>query len=232
MIEPDQILRLPLLPVLLAQAVWVRHRAQLLPEPKGSRSGTLGDGPPLRLLILGDSSAAGVGAQTQSEGLSGQLVARLAARYQVTWQLEASTGETTRTALERVQVMQPQIFDCAVIVLGVNDVTRATTKAQFIARQSTLWQLLQDRFGVRQILSSGVPPMHKFPLLPQPLAWALGRQAARLDAGLAALAATSSGATHLPMSLPQELGMAASDGFHPSPKTYAMWAETLAHHVG
>ncbi|OUS35898.1 GDSL family lipase [Rhodobacterales bacterium 56_14_T64] len=231
MIAPDQLLRLPLLPVLLAQALWVRHRAQLLPEPKGLRSGTFGDGPPLRLLILGDSSAAGVGAQTQSEGLSGQLAAQLATRYQVTWQLEASTGETTRTALARLQAMHTQTFDCAVVVLGVNDVTRATTKAQFVARQSALWQLLTDRFGVRQIVSSGVPPMQKFPLLPQPLAWALGRQAARLDDGLAALAAKSAGVSHLPMSLPQDSDLAASDGFHPGPKAYAMWAESLAQEI-
>lgn len=231
MIASDQILRIPLLPVLLAQALWVRHHAQLLPEPEGLRSGVLGDGPPLRLLILGDSSAAGVGADTQSEGLSGQLVARLAARYQVTWQLEACTGETTRTAMTRMQTMRPQIFDCAVIVLGVNDVTRATTKAQFSTRQSALWKLLQDRFGVRQIVSSGLPPMQKFPLLPQPLAWALGRQAARLDDGLAELAAKTRGVTHLPMSLPQEPDLAASDGFHPGPKAYAMWASSLAQHV-
>lgn len=231
MIALDQLLRLPLLPVLLAQAIWVRHRAQLLPEPEGLRSGTIGDGPRLRLLILGDSSAAGVGAETQSEGLSGQLVAQLAARYQVTWQLEAGTGETTRTALARVQAMRPQIFDCAVVVLGVNDVTRATSKAQFTARQSALWQLLKDRFGVRQIVSSGVPPMQQFPLLPQPLAWALGRQAARLDDGLAVLAAKSAGVTHLPMSLPQDPDLAASDGFHPGPRAYAMWAESLAQKI-
>lgn len=231
MIAPDQLLRLPLLPVFLAQALWVRHRAQLLPEPEGLRSGTLGDGPALRLLILGDSSAAGVGARTQSEGLSGQLVARLAVRYQVTWQLEAGTGETTQTALARVQTMRPQTFDCAVVVLGVNDVTRATTKAQFTVRQSALWQLLQDRFEVRQIISSGVPPMQQFPLLPQPLAWALGQQAARLDDGLAALAAKTNGVTHLPMSLPHDPGLAASDGFHPGPKAYAMWASFLAQQV-
>jgi len=227
----DQLLRLPLLPVLLAQAIWVRHRAQLLPEPEGLRSGTIGDGPRLRLLILGDSSAAGVGAETQSEGLSGQLVAQLAARYQVTWQLEASTGETTRSTLARLQAMPSQTFDCAVVVLGVNDVTRVTTKAQFTARQSALWQLLQDQFGVRQIVSSGVPPMQQFPLLPQPLAWALGRQAARLDAGLATLAANSTGVTHLPMTLPQDPDLAASDGFHPGPKAYAMWAESLAQKI-
>jgi len=229
--EFDQFLRLPLLPLLILQAMRVRQSAQLLPEPPGPRTGTTGDGPPLRLLILGDSSAAGVGAQTQSDGLSGQLVAQLAKRHHVTWRLEASTGESTPTAIIRVQQMQPQVFDCAVIALGVNDVTRASTKAQFIARQAMLWHLLQQRFRVRQIISSGVPPMQHFPLLPQPLAWVLGRQAARLDSGLATQAKGSTGVTHLPLSLPQHPDMAAADGFHPSPKAYAIWAESVAQQI-
>ncbi|EEX09439.1 hypothetical protein SL1157_1477 [Ruegeria lacuscaerulensis ITI-1157] len=60
----DQIVRLPLLPLLAAQALMVRQRALRLPEPSGPREGRQGRGPRLRLLIVGDSSAAGVGAGT------------------------------------------------------------------------------------------------------------------------------------------------------------------------
>ena len=220
-----------MLPVLLAQALWVRRRAALLPEPQGPRSGTAGQGPPLRLLIIGDSSAAGVGAETQETALSGQLVAQLAQRYQVTWRLDAGTGETTASTIKRLSVLPSEKFDCAVIALGVNDVTHATTKAHFVTQQRALWHLLQDRFQVQQILCSGVPPIQHFPLLPQPLAWVLGRQAARLDRGLADLAAKSTGVTHLPLGLPKNPDMAAPDGFHPSPKAYAIWAVNLTQQI-
>jgi hypothetical protein len=66
-------LKLLLAPLLIWQGLHVRKHALVLPEPAGPRSGTLGSGAPLRLLILGDSSAAGVGVAHQSEALSGQL---------------------------------------------------------------------------------------------------------------------------------------------------------------
>ncbi|MEM8598518.1 MAG: SGNH/GDSL hydrolase family protein, partial [Bacteroidota bacterium] len=56
-------------PVLLAQGKRVRRVALKLPEPPGDRESTVGNGPPLRLLVVGDSSAAGVGAETQDDAL-------------------------------------------------------------------------------------------------------------------------------------------------------------------
>ena len=203
----------------------------MLPEPEGPRQGIAGTGEPLRLLITGDSSAAGVGAETQEVALSGQLAARLAPHVQVNWQLHATTGHRTRDTIARLQALNRQKFDIALIALGVNDVTRANTQARFLAQQAQLWELLQARFGVRQILCCGVPPMAHFPLLPQPLAWVLGQHALRLDTGLAALASQSAGVSHLPLVLPRTRQMAATDGFHPSTKAYAIWAENLAKHI-
>ena len=45
-------------PILLLQAVWVRRRTPVLPEPPGERSGSRGDGPYLKLAVIGDSAAA------------------------------------------------------------------------------------------------------------------------------------------------------------------------------
>jgi hypothetical protein len=58
-------------PLLIAQANRLRRTALELPEPHGPRSGKVGRGDPvLRLLVAGDSSAAGVGARTQREALA------------------------------------------------------------------------------------------------------------------------------------------------------------------
>lgn len=53
-----QLAALALAPVLIAQGLQVRRVTPRLPEPPGPRSGTAGGGPPLRLLIAGDSAAA------------------------------------------------------------------------------------------------------------------------------------------------------------------------------
>ncbi|MDP5217680.1 SGNH/GDSL hydrolase family protein [Ruegeria sp. 2205SS24-7] len=204
----------------------VRRKTQLLPEPVGARAGRAGDGPPLRLLIAGDSSAAGVGVTTQDQALSGQIVARLARDFTVDWRLEATTGHTTRDTLDRLQKSQEQV-DVAVTALGVNDVTRGRTRAQFVAQQRALLAHLTGPLQTRCVVVSGVPQMEHFPALPQPLAWVLGRQAARLDKGLHALTREFPQAHHLSHDLPDDPSLAAQDGYHPGARLYDLWAEQI-----
>ena len=222
----DQIARLLLAPLLLAQGLWVRWQALNLPEPPGPRSGGKGDG--LRLLILGDSSAAGVGAETQAAALSGQLTGMLSQDGPVTWHLEAETGATTLDSLAKLSRLPDTQFDVALLVHGVNDTTRFTSARTFQARQTTLIDSLQAAHGVKHFVLSGVPPMQHFPLLPQPLRWVLGCHAARLDRVLADLAATRSDCTHLALDLPYEPRFVARDGYHPSEEAYTEWATALA----
>ena len=121
----DLLARLPLAPILAAQAIGVRRRARFLPEPPGPRQGTAGDGPRLRLLMIGDSSAAGVGAATQETALAGRLVADLSRDHRVEWRLLATTGATTRDTLLRLSTTPLPQCDVVVSALGVNDTTRA-----------------------------------------------------------------------------------------------------------
>ena len=223
--------RVLLAPVIGVQAVLVHRRAILLPEPEGARTGLTGTGAPLRVLIVGDSSAAGVGAATQNSGLAGQLARALAPHFTVDWRLEAATGATTAATLARMTALEPDRFDIAVQALGVNDVTRAVTRARWIRQQQALHDLLRDRFGVRHIFASGLPPMGLFPLLPQPLRWVLGAQAKRLDLALASLARANPQLCHIPFDLPQEARFFARDGYHPGPEAYTLWAGNLARHI-
>lgn len=226
-ISADQILRVPLLPVLALQGLAVRRNAQRLPEPTGPRVGRQGRGPRLRLLITGDSSAAGVGAGTQAQALSGQLVERLARHYTVEWRLEATTGHTTRDTIERLQQIDIR-FDAVVTALGVNDVTRAVSQRGFVEQQTQLMALLTGSLGAGNVVVTAVPQMARFPALPQPLAWVLGQQAKRLDQGLKHVAAGFPQVRYLALDLPDDPALAAPDGYHPSPKAYTIWAEQAA----
>lgn len=220
--------RLALAPLLLAQGAVVRARALRLAEPTGPRAGTAGSGPPLRLLIAGDSSAAGVGCTHQDDALAGQLVARLAARHRLAWRLEAATGATTADTIARLSALPPEPFDVAVIALGVNDTARMVPRRQWQARILALHRLLQTRFGTTRTLWSGVPPMGRFPLLPQPLRATLGALAARNDAALARLAAATPGLEHLALDLPLTPDLMATDGYHPNAAACALWADRIA----
>lgn len=222
------LLALGLSPVMLAQGLYLRRTVPQLPEPEGPRQGELGQGPELRLLILGDSSAAGVGAAYQEEALGGRLTAALAASFRVSWLLAAQSGRTTQDAIDHLQVLNPQPWDVAVSALGINDVTSGCRPKAFIARQKRLVELLRRRFAVKRVVLSGLPPMHRFPSLPQPLRWYLGSRALALDAALEAWAATQPACDYLPLSFDMDVEDMAPDGFHPGPKVYEQWGRAVA----
>lgn len=224
----DLIARTFLLPLPAVQALQVRRRALILPEASGPRQGIVGTGPKLRLLIVGDSSAAGVGAATQDQALAGRLVNQLACHFTIEWRLVARTGATTGSTLRYLTCAEPFICDVVLVVLGVNDTIRGATVRGWRHRLAQLFDLLEARFAASHIYVSGVPPMADFPLLPQPLAWALGRHAARLDRGMAALIGDLPNCDHVPMDLPFDPSLVAEDGFHPGPAAYELWAESLA----
>jgi lysophospholipase L1-like esterase len=228
MIVIDAAATLALSPILLIQALSLRKRALRLPEATGPRTGSLGTGPPLRLLIVGDSSAAGVGAATQTQALAGQLSAALSTRHRVHWHLIARTGATTPTTLARLMSEELPQADIVLMVLGVNDVTRGGPLSAWLRTHATLCALLRARTGARHLYISEVPPLGAFPLLPNPLRWLLGRRALRFDAGLRAALAYEDDCTCV--TLPDDLDAAdmAEDGFHPGPVIYAAWAKKLA----
>jgi lysophospholipase L1-like esterase len=230
-----QLATLGLAPLLIAQGHHVRRVTPKIPEPPGKRSGSAGAGPRLRLLIVGDSSAAGVGASLQDDALSGHLVSHLSSVFQVTWELRAKTGHAVKEVMEELEAAPVETFDVALVAVGVNDVTGRTPTKVWNARHAKLVMTLKNKFGVRHILYSSLPPMHRFPALPQPLRWYLGMRAKQLNGLLQKMAVADSQCELLRMDFPFELQYMASDGFHPGPPAYALWgrrvAETIRHRL-
>ncbi|WP_298829071.1 SGNH/GDSL hydrolase family protein [uncultured Piscinibacter sp.] len=226
-------LKLALAPLLVAQAVATRRRAPRLPEADGPREGRLGEGERLSLLIVGDSSAAGVGVATQDEALAGHLVRALAQRSsrRVHWQLVARSGITTAQALALLRDVRPAPAEIAIVVLGVNDVIEQVPSHRAVQQRAALADWLRHAAGVRHVVFAPLPPVHRFPLLPQPLRHVMGRDAMRHDAALAGWAATRDDVSHVPIAL--ELGPEhmAEDGFHPGEPVYRATGEALARFI-
>ncbi len=223
-----RILTLLATPLLLVQGVWVVARAQRLPEAEGERIGIAGGGSPLRLLILGDSSAAGVGVLHQRDALAGRLAAHLSHDRAVSWTLVAKSGATTATALAMLADLPEDRFDMAVVALGVNDTKNGVSEHVWCKNYAAILNTLETRFGIMRICVSGLPPMGHFPLLPRPLRTVLGRRADRFDRRLRELADAWGNVTHVPLDFPMDVSMMASDGFHPGPQVYDAWAARLA----
>jgi hypothetical protein len=227
-------LKLALTPVLIAQALRTRRRLPRLPEAGGPRAGVFGDGAPLKLLITGDSSAAGVGVAHQDEALAGRLVTTLAreAGAQVHWQLLARSGLTTAqtAALLHEQAAGLQA-DVAVVVTGVNDVIEQVPTRHAIAARAALADWLRNAAAVRHVVFAPLPPVHQLPGLPQPLRWIAGADARRHNLALAEWATTRGDVSWVQMDLPLNPGVMAVDGFHPGEPLYRYCGNTIALHI-
>ena len=214
-----------LAPALAAQALGLIFRAERLPEAAGPREGGVGQGRRLRLLVLGDSSAAGVGVEHQDDALIGQMLRHMPPYSQVEWRVIARSGVTTRVARKRLHGAGQ--FDVAVLALGVNDVLRHTSAMRFAREQTGLMQDLRRNHGVGCILASAVPPLGAFPAFPEPLRTHLGHRAKRLDKELQQVCA-SENATHVGFDLAPSAALLARDGFHPGASLYTHWGARMA----
>lgn len=227
----DTAARVLLSPLLAAQALWVISRALQLPEAAGPRAGKTGAGPTVRLRIIGDSSAAGVGVAHQDCALIGQLITHLSSRFTLDWTLHAKTGATTRSTLTSLQHRTPDPADIVILVLGVNDTTRLIPIHRWRTRQRDLMNRIRTLHTPRLIYFTGVPPLGHFPLLPQPLRWTLGRHAQALDAARTADLIAQPDAIPVPFDVEPLPDLIAQDGFHPSATLYTLWAKEMASRI-
>jgi len=221
-------------PLLYAQAGRLRRTLPELPEASGAREGSAGSGRvALRLLIAGDSSAAGVGAPTQRQALAGHLARELARRVQgrVRWQLVAATGARSEDVLAMLIRGRLHRADVGIVVVGVNDITKEVPLQLALHKRGEIVALMRERAGVGHVLLPALPEMEKFPALPQPLAWYAGRHARRNNAAQNAWAAGQQYASHVVMDGVLDPALMAADGFHPAPALYARVAGRLAEHI-
>lgn len=227
--------KLALSPLLAAQALLTRARLPRLPEADGERAGVVGSGQTLRLLVAGDSSAAGVGVATQTQALAVQLAERVAAAVhaRVHWVLHAQSGLTTAGTHRLLQAaVDPLGHDIAVIVSGVNDVIDQVPSHRAVGAREALANWLRNAAGVRHVAFAPLPPVHQFPGLPQPLRWVAGSDAQRHNRALAEWAASRSDVSCVDMrQVTLQRANMAHDGFHPGEPVYRDCAKAIAEHI-
>ena len=224
-----------LAPVLVVQGRRVRRTTPRLPEAAGPRTGEApGRGAAVRLLVLGESTAAGVGAVDHQEGLAGQVSAALAAETgrPVHWRVLGRNGATA--AITRDELLAPAedvAADVAVVALGVNDTLRLHSAGRWSSDLGGLVGAIRERCGAIPVILASVPPMGRFPGLPQPLRGVLGLRATVLDRAAGRMAAEMDAVRHVrvPLGAGSVDDFFCADRFHPSPRGYAQWGAELGH---
>ncbi|MBJ6138583.1 SGNH/GDSL hydrolase family protein [Marinobacter litoralis] len=218
-------------PVLLYQGKRARRTTPRLPEASGAKSGQYGDGTPeFRLLVIGESTAAGVGVATHNDGLASQLALRLHKRTGKTigWQTFGVNGIRLGNLLQALAAENLPPADSILLSMGVNDTTGFTTRAQFRQHLKTLRHAV-SALSQAPITLLSVPPMEKFTALPSPLRHVMGWRARQLDRIYQKLAAQApNDFRYLNYPTVEDPTLLASDGYHPSQRGYQFIAEALA----
>lgn len=228
------ILTPPLLPILIAQGHWTRKNTPRLPDAAGPLKGSVtGAGEPLKLITLGESTVAGVGARTHESALTGQLALALKSKTNrsVNWTVVARSGINARDCrLELVPKLRGLNADVVAIALGVNDSIEFHSARRWASDIERLIDSVRAEVGDALVLLSGVPPLNYFPALPQPLSFVLGARSASLEGATVVLAKKLTGVVHVPFRMEKDRcgDLFCADGFHPSELGYKEWADQLA----
>jgi lysophospholipase L1-like esterase len=195
-------------------------------------SGTAGgDGAVERLLVVGESTAVGVGATRPEAAMAPQLAETLSVRRGTTvrWQVVGENG-IRAAGLGAKLAARPDLLaaDWALVLLGANDVSGLTAVRRWLHDLQVVVRRLQAAGAV--VLVAPVPPFHLFHLLPQPLRWLLGQRAGLLCSARQALA-VEGGVYVLDAEFPRERRYLAADGYHPSDVAYQRWAEQISEFI-
>jgi len=217
-----------LLPLALAQGLWVRQTVPRLPPAQGRRGafGARTDSA-LSVVGVGDSIIAGVGVERQERALIGHFARRLHARMErpVRWRACGLNGADSSTIRERIAPVAPAA-DVYIVSAGVNDAVRGVGTKRFSANLVALAATLRRKSPQAVLIFAGIPPLDRFPALPWPLGAVLGARAARLqEAARAAAPGMHAICFDFPANLPA--GGFARDGFHPAEAACDAWAGWL-----
>lgn len=216
-------------PVLVTQGLRVRRRTLRLPDADGRVGGSRG-ADDLRLVVVGDSVAAGVGVPHHGLTVAGRLAALLAESRDrpVSWDVLARTGATAGDVLAMVREA-PVVAgaDVVVVSVGVNDTKNLHPDRRWRAELSALLDEAVAAAPDAAVVLVGVPPMEAFPALPRALAAVLGARARRLDR-IGREVAAARRVRRLDLELTSADGLFAEDGFHPSALMHARLAAQIA----
>jgi lysophospholipase L1-like esterase len=223
--------------LLLAQARLARRtigRPTSEPPHASGRYGDEGAGdPPLRLVLLGDSSAAGLGVHRSEETPAVVIACGLAeaAGRQVDVTTVALSGAESRDLDRQVSVALETSPHVAVIMIGANDVTHRVPQRESVSALATACRRLQEA-GCEVVVGT-CPDLGTVEPIPHPLRW-LARRWSRQLAAAQTIAVVEAGGRSVslgdilgPEFAAQPSEMFSSDRFHPSAAGYAAAASVL-----
>jgi lysophospholipase L1-like esterase len=222
--------------VLAGQAMLARSRRYAQPDLRLAMRASLGgtDGPSLGLVLMGDSTALGVGVERVTDTVGGQLAMLLAdAPGGRRVELSSVAVSGSRSGDLGTQVARAMVGarpDVAVILVGGNDAIHFTPPEDAADDLASAVRRLRAA-GVAVVVGT-CPDLGAVRAFPPPLRQLVGWQARRLARAQTAAVSIAGG---VPVDLAGQTGAVfradagtyCHDGYHPSADGYRVWAHAL-----
>lgn len=217
-------------------AMLLRQGGRLISENNFNDTYTLGDpkNPELTYLVMGDSTAVGVGASSVEHTYPYAVAKELSVQdHSVRVVTIAQGGETVADVvaeqLPKIAEMKPDVIS---VSIGGNDATHMTPHMSFEKDIKTIITALEQS-GAHIILFGSTPNMFAIPALPRWFSWFAGRRSMRQNELTQKLLPPSFRYVDIFNNARlQGLPDYAHDWFHPNDNGYERWSKTFTKSIG
>lgn len=178
------------------------------------------------ILIIGESTAAGVGASTQDKTFGAQVFHQSNQEYNVhNLGKNGLKAGKLRRLLVHAKPEIPSKFEFAIILIGANDCFKFTPPGRFKNQLLEFIKLLQNEKSVKRIIIPSIAPVQHFPSIPGPMRFFLGLHRSILTRELKSLGKKIPALDFNNFKIEMTSDLLASDGIHPSDNGYALLAK-------
>lgn len=237
---------IPILPIIYIQGNIIKRTVPRLPEATGIEGNVKADSiKELRLLCIGESSMAGVGAETHEEAIGGTMAKEISSRLNtnVYWRVYARNGYTAkRVRFKILPKITERDFDIIVIALGANDSFAMNSPKTWRKNIIALIKDTQAIFPNTPIVFMNMPPIKEFPAFSRLIRFSVGNLVDMLGKELGQIIDSFEGVYFSNELIRVETwkkkyqveGKASdffSDGVHPTKFTYQVWAKDVVDYI-
>lgn len=240
------IITLPLLPILYYQGKKIRKNVPNLPEakkPKGYIKTTSKE--TLKIVVIGESTIAGVGVDFHENGFTGALAKEISkeTNTSILWRVYAKSGYTAKMVRKRlIPTIEDSTADIIVIGLGGNDAFKLNSPDVWMFQISFLIKTLKRKFPKTPIYFTNMPPIKEFPAFTKTIKFVIGNLVEILGKRLYRRVRKKENVHYnneiielktwqKKHHLKGDVGIFFSDGVHPSKLTYQTWGKEMAHFI-
>lgn len=222
-------------PIYLAQGIYVRQKSlRLSPPEEGPVEGKFGKGQAAyNLLVVGDSSAAGVGLDHTRETMGYQAAQKLQGRTgeTVAWRM---SGHNSAVAGEIRDVVVPNLapddYTHIFIMIGTNDMKNWHSTRRWKSEFGGLLYALRTRFPHAKLYWHQAIDVRDAPALPALLATIMNWRVQLFNRKGAQLCVERGAVAVPPLDSTNGWGY-CRDGFHANKYGLSMWADHMLDHI-